>query len=144
MRLLTSQSGLCKVSPRGLHHADVRHVRIRYGRRGRTRKGSKQRGLFVNARGNTGQRINRWFIGDSRDGGLRGGLRFWFIVSRLVNHANLAIMREKHLAVDCGWDSKQSISVAMPQNNVIIKRGIDDFNINSNLLARKSDRKITE
>ena len=102
LRFLTSQCGLCKVSRRGLHHANVLHVRIR-DERG-VKKGAKQGGVFVDAGGNTGQRINSLFVGDSRDGELRGGLRFWFMVGQLVNGDNLAIMREKHLAVDCGWD----------------------------------------
>ena len=83
-------------------------------------------------------------IGYRRDGHLRGGMRFWLMICQLVNGDYLSIMREKHLAVDHGWDNRHSISVATPQNNVIIKRGIDDFNVNANNLVRKSDRKITK
>ena len=81
-----------------MHHANVREVRIRDGRG--VEKGSEQGEVFVDAGGDTGQRINRFLVGDSRDGGIRGDLRLWFMVSQLVNGDNLAIMREKHLAVD--------------------------------------------
>ena len=66
------------------------------------------------------------------------------MICQLVNGDYLSIMREKHLAVDRRWDSRHGIGVATPQNNVIIKRGIDDFNINENCLARKSDSEIME
>ena len=71
-------------------------------------------------------------------------MRFWLLICQLVNGDYLSILREKHLAVDRRWDNRHGIGVAMPQNNVIIKRGIDDFNVNANSLARKSDRTITE
>ena len=66
------------------------------------------------------------------------------MICQLVNGDYLSIMRENHLAVDRGWDSRHGISVAMPQNNVIIKRGVDELNVNANSLARKSDRTIME
>ena len=83
-------------------------------------------------------------IGYRRDGRLRWGLRFGLMICQLVNGDYLSIVREKHVAVDRGWDSRHRISVATPQKNVIIKRGVDDFNVNANSLARKSDRTITE
>ena len=66
------------------------------------------------------------------------------MIFQLVNGDNLAIMREKHLAVDHGWDSRHGIGVAMPQKNVIIKRGIDNLNVNTNSLTCKGDRTVTE
>ena len=66
------------------------------------------------------------------------------MIRQLVNGDYLSIMREKHLVVDQGWDRIYGIGVAMPKNNVIIKRGVDEFNVNANSLARKSDRTITE
>ena len=125
-----------------MHHADVRQVRIRDGRG--VEKGAKQGGAFIDAGGNTSQRINSLLVGDSRDGGLRGGLRFWFMVSQLVNGDNLAIMREKNLAVDCGRDSGHGIGVTTPQKNVVVKRGVYNFNVDRNYLAGKGDRKVTK
>ena len=66
------------------------------------------------------------------------------MICQLVNGDYLSIMREKHLAMDFRWDSRHGIGVTMPQNNVIVKRGIDNFNVNANSLARKSDRTIVE
>ena len=66
------------------------------------------------------------------------------MIRQLVNCDYLSIMREKHLVMNRGWDRRHGISVAMPKNNVIIQRGIDDFNINANRLAYKSNRTITE
>ena len=66
------------------------------------------------------------------------------MICQLVNGDYLSIVREKHLAVDRGWDSRHGIGVATPQKNVIIKRGVDDFNVNANSLARKSDGTIME
>ena len=83
-------------------------------------------------------------IGGSRDGGLRGGLRFWFMICQLVDGDNLSIMRETHLAVDYEWDNRHGIGVTTPQKNVIVKRGVDNFNIDTNSLAHKGDRTVTE
>ena len=62
----------------------------------------------------------------------------------MVNGDNLAIMREKHLAVDCRWDDKHGIGVTMPQKNVVVKRGVDNFNVDTNILTHKGDRTVTE
>ena len=59
------------------------------------------------------------------------------MICQLVNGDDISIVREKHLAVDCGWDDRHGIGVTTPQNNVIVKRGVDNFNINANNLARK-------
>ena len=66
------------------------------------------------------------------------------MICQLVNGDYLSIMREKHLAMDCRWDEKHGIGVAMPQKNVIIKRGVNDFNVNVNSLSRKSDGTVME
>ena len=144
MRLLTSQSGLLKVVPGRLHHANIRQAGIRDRRRGRTWESSKKGGVFVDVGGNIGQRINSLLVGDSRDGGLRGSLRFCFMIRQLVNGDNLTIMREKHLVVDCGWDGRHGIGVTTPKKNVVFKRSIDKFNVDTNSLACKGDRTVTE
>ena len=66
------------------------------------------------------------------------------MICQLVDGDNLSIMREKHLAVECGWDGRPGIGVTMPQQNVIFKRGIDNFNVDTNSLAGKGDRTVTE
>ena len=66
------------------------------------------------------------------------------MIRQLVNGDDLSIMGERHFVKDRGWDSRHSIGVASPQENVVIKRGIDDFYVNANSLARKSDRTIVE
>ena len=45
-------------------------------------------------------------------------------------------MWKRHLAEDRGWDSRHGIGVAMPQKDVI-KRGIDEFNVNANILPTR-------
>ena len=110
----------------------------------KTREGSKQGGVFIDAGESTGQRIDDFLIGYGRDGRLRGGLRFWLMIFQLVDGDNISIMREKHLAVDCGWDGRHGIGVTTPQNNVIVKRGIDYFNVDTNSLARNGDGTVTE
>ena len=69
---------------------------------------------------------------------------FWLMICQLVDGDYLSIVREKHLAVDHRWDSRHSISVAAPQNNFIIKRGVNDFNVNANSLTGEGDRTITK
>ena len=66
------------------------------------------------------------------------------MICQLVNGDYLSIMREKNLAVDCGWDGRHGIGVNTPQNNVIVKRSIDNFNVNTNSLACKGDRTVTK
>ena len=66
------------------------------------------------------------------------------MVSQLVNGDNLAIMRKEHLEVDCGWDGRHGIGVTMPQKDVVVKRGVDNFNVDTNSLAGKGDRTVTE
>ena len=66
------------------------------------------------------------------------------MICQLFNGDYLSIMRERHLAVDRVWDNRHGKGVATPQNNVIVERGVDDFNVNTNSLARKSDRIVTE
>ena len=66
------------------------------------------------------------------------------MIRQLVNGDDLAIMREKHLAVDCGWDDRHGIGVTTPQKDVVVKRGVDKFDVNTNSLAGKGDRTITE
>ena len=107
-----------------------------------TGEGAKQRGVFVDARGDTGQRIDSFLIGDNRNGGLRRGLRFRFMIRQLVNGDDLAIMREKHLAVDEGWDDRHGIGVTTPQKDVVVERGIDNFNVDTDSLTGKGDREV--
>ena len=66
------------------------------------------------------------------------------MVSQLVNRDNFAIMREKHLAVDCGWDGRHGIGATTPQKNVVVKRGVDNFHIDTNSLTLKGDRTVTK
>ena len=66
------------------------------------------------------------------------------MISQLVNGDYLSIMRERHLAVNRGRDNRHGISVATPHKNVVIERGVDEFNVNANSLAHKSDRTVTE
>ena len=84
-------------------------------RRGATRISSKQGGIFVDAEGDTGQGINSLLIGYRRDGRLRGGLRFWFMIRQLVDGDYLSIVRKRHLAKNHGWDNRHGIGVASPQ-----------------------------
>ena len=83
-------------------------------------------------------------IGYKRDGHLGGGLRLWLMVCQLVNGDYPSIMRERHIVMNYGWDNRHGIGVAMPQKNVVIERGINDFNVNANSLARKGNRTVTE
>ena len=53
---------------------------------------------------------------------------------------NLSIMREEHLAMDCGWNGRHGIGVTTPQKDVVVKRGVDNFNVDTNSLASKGDR----
>ena len=66
------------------------------------------------------------------------------MIRQLVNGDYLSIVRDKHLVVDRGWDNIHGIGVATSQKNVIVKRGVDEFNVNANILACKGDRTITE
>ena len=66
------------------------------------------------------------------------------MVRQLVNGDNLAIMREEHLAVDCRWDDRHGIGVTTPQKDVVVKRGVDNFNVDTNSLALKGDRTVME
>ena len=71
-------------------------------------------------------------------------MRVRFMIRQLVNGDNIAIMREKNLAMDCGWDDRHGIGVTTPQKDVVIKRGVDNFNVDTNSLASKGDRKVTK
>ena len=66
------------------------------------------------------------------------------MIQQLVNGDNLAIMREKHLAVDCRWDGRHGIGVTTPQKDVVVERGIDNFNVNTDSLTGKGDRAVTK
>ena len=77
-------------------------------------KSSKQGGIFVDSRGDTGQGIDGLLIGYRRDGRLRGGLRLWLMISQLVDGDYLSIVRKRHLAEKRGWDSRHGIGVASP------------------------------
>ena len=66
------------------------------------------------------------------------------MICQLVNGDYLSIMREKHLAVDYGWDGRHGIGVTTPQKNVIVKRGVNKFNVDTNSLAHKGDRTVRE
>ena len=81
---------------------------------GETRKISKQGGIFVDTGGETVQGIDGLLIGYRRDGRLRGGLRWWLMVSQLVDGDYLSIVRKRHLAKNHGWDSRHGIGVASP------------------------------
>ena len=71
-------------------------------------------------------------------------MRLWLVISQLVDGDYLSIVRKRHLVKNHGWDSRHGIGVASPQENVVIERGVNDFDVNTNSLARKSDRTITE
>ena len=66
------------------------------------------------------------------------------MVGQLVNGDNLAIVSEEHVAVDCGWDNRHGIGVTTPQKNVVVKRGVNNFNVNTNNFSYKGDRTMTK
>ena len=66
------------------------------------------------------------------------------MICQLVNGDYLSIVRQKHLAVDYGWDSRHGIGVTTPKKNVVVKRGVNYFHFDTNSLASKGDRTVTE
>ena len=117
--LLTSSSGLVESSLRRFHHENIRYAGIRDRWRRETKQGSEQRGFFVDAGRDTGQRIDGLLISYKGDDRLRGGLRALLMICQMVNGDYISIMRERHLAVNCRWDSRHGIGVATIQNNVV-------------------------